>query len=157
MARRPSQHALVTSRRVPKHPGPTVHAVRVDAPGASLYVCGLLPLDPPMGRPCTGPIRKQTERLLTHLKSVVDDGGLSVGEVVRCTLYVTELKHMAIVDEVYGKMFVGQALPARTVVVVAGLPEGVAISLDAIAVRAALPMASAPAPPEQDDGYGDPY
>ena len=157
MARRPSHHTLIASRRVPRHPGPTVHAVKVEAPGATLYICGLLPLDPPLGKPCTGPIRKQTERLLTHLKAVVEDGGLSLGQVVRCTLYVTELKHMDIVNEVYGKMFVSQSLPARTVVVVAGLPEGVTISLDAIAVRATEPMSPPLPAAEPDDGYGDAY
>lgn len=155
MARRPSHHPLIVSRRVPKHPGPTVHAVKVEAPGTTLYVCGLLPLDPPLGKPCVGPIRKQTERVLTHLKAVVEDGGLSLSDVVRCTLYLTDLKHMAIVDEVYGKMFVSLALPARTVLKVSELPLAVDICVDAIAVRQADPI-EAPPPPAEDP-YGEPY
>jgi 2-iminobutanoate/2-iminopropanoate deaminase len=153
MARRPSAHTMILSRRVPKLPGPNVHGVRIDDPGATLYVAMVLPLEPPTGKIATGPIRKQTELVLSHLKTVVEEGGFKLDHVVRCTLYVTDFKHMDIINEVYGKMFVSLALPARSVVQVAGLPHDLLIGLDAVAIKAREAVAQAPGGgmPEYDD------
>lgn len=141
MARRTSAHTMVVSRRVPKTPGPTVHAVRVQQPGPTLYVAQLLPLEAPLGKPCTGPIRKQADLLFGHLRQVVMEAGFKLDEVAQLTLYVTSLKHMDIIDELYTKLFVSLALPARSIVCVAALPHDLLVALDARAVQPATPMA----------------
>lgn len=151
MARKSSAHTMIVSRRVPKSRGPGVHAVRIDQPGAALYVAQLLPLEPPKGAVCVGPIRKQADLVFGHLRQVVTEAGFKLDQVVRLTLYLTSLKHMDIVDELYGKLFFTLAQPARTVVVVAGLPEEVLISVDAVAIGPLAAQATA-AP---DEGYAD--
>ena len=132
---------MVVSRRVPKTPGPTVHGVRVNQPGATLYVAQLLPLEPPLGKPCTGPMRKQADLLFGHLRQVVAEAGFKLDEVAQLTLYVASLKHMDIIDELYGKLFVSLALPARSIVCVSALPHDVLVALDARAVQPAAPVA----------------
>ncbi len=153
MARKTSAHAMVLSRRVPRAPGPPglgVHAVRVDAPGPALYVAQLLPLEPPKGALSQGPIRKQADVVFAHLRQVVAEAGFKLDQVVKITLYLTTLKNMAIVDELYTKLFFTLAQPARTVVCVQGLPEDALIALDAVAIKVAD---GAPAAAIQEPGY----
>lgn len=137
---------MVVSRRVPKAIGDktSVHAVRIDVPGPALYVAQILPLEAPKGAMCTGPIRKQADVVFAHLRQIVIEAGFRLDEVVRVTLQVTSLKNMAIIEELWGKLFFTLAQPARTVLVVAGLPSEALIALDAVAVKAGAPAAEAP-------------
>jgi len=141
---------MISSRRVPKPKGPGVHAVRVDAPGPALYVGQLLPLEPPVGKLCAGPIRKQADCVFANLRQVVVEAGFTLDQVVRVTLYVTTLKHMDIIDELYTKLFFTLAQPARTVLVVQGLAEDAQIAVDAVAIKPQ--EAAPPAPPAPDAG-----
>jgi 2-iminobutanoate/2-iminopropanoate deaminase len=136
MARRPSVHELIISRKVAKPSGPYSHAVKVTSPGETLYISGMLPVDG-MGKPVQGEMKKQAEAALTHVKNILADAKFTMDDVTRCTVYVTDLSALDAIDQVYQRMFVGQTLPARTVVQVAALPQGAAISVDAIAVKRA--------------------
>ena len=73
MARRDAVHSQIISRRAPKPVGPYVHAVRVDSPGAMLFVSGQIPIELPSGKVFTGDIKRQAELALTHLKNIVSD------------------------------------------------------------------------------------
>jgi 2-iminobutanoate/2-iminopropanoate deaminase len=150
MARKTHAHSMILSRRVPKPRGPGVHAVRVDAPGPALYVAQLLPLEPPLGKMCPGPIRKQADVVFAALRQVVVEAGFTLDQVVRITLYVTTLKHMDIIDELYTKLFFTLAQPARTVLVVAGLAEDALIAVDAVAIKPQEPQPALPAPGAND-------
>ena len=134
MANRPSIHEAVVSRKVPRPVGPGPHAIRVEVPGESLFVSGMLPQDA-MGKMVTAEIKKQAELALGHVRNVVVDAKFSMDDLVRCTIYLTDINDAEAVDQVYQKMFVGQMLPARTVIQVAALPKGAHIQVDAIAVK----------------------
>ena len=135
MARRPGVHEMIMSKKAPKPVGPYSHAIKVKAPGEMLFVSGQIPIELPSGNVFTGDIKRQAELALTHLKSIVMDAGFTVDEVVKCSIFLTDMKSFETVNEVYQRMFVGQMLPARAVVQVAGLPKGVGIEVEAIAVK----------------------
>ena len=113
MARRDSVHKQIVSRRAPKPVGPYVHAIKVENPGATLYVSGQIPIELPSGNVFTGDIKRQAELALTHLRSIVQDSGFSMDEVVKCTVFLTNMDDFGAINEVYQKFFTGQALPAR--------------------------------------------
>lgn len=137
MARRPAVHEMITSKKAPKPIGPYSHAIKVKQPGAMLFVSGQIPIELPAGTPFLGDIKRQAELALGHLKSIVQDSGFSLDEIVKCTLFLTDLKNFDAVNEVYAKLFVGQTLPARAVVQVAALPKGVGVEAECIAVKQA--------------------
>ena len=136
MARRDSVHKQIVSRRAPKPVGPYVHAIKVENPGATLYVSGQIPIELPSGNVFTGDIKRQAEIALTHLRSIVQDAGFSMDEVVKCTVFLTNMDDFGAVNEVYQKFFTGQALPARAAVEVSRLPKDVNVEVECIAVKA---------------------
>jgi 2-iminobutanoate/2-iminopropanoate deaminase len=135
MARRPAVHEMITSKKAPKPVGPYSHAIRVAQPGAMLFVSGQIPIEVPSGNVFKGDIKKQAELALTHLKSIVMDAGFAVDEIVKTTIFLTDLKNYDTVNTVYQNMFVGQTLPARALVQVAALPKEVGIEVECIAVK----------------------
>ena len=146
MARRPALHDMITSRKAPKPVGPYSHAVRVNAPGAMLYVSGQIPIEVPSGNVFTGDIKRQAELAFTHLRNIVLDAGFIMDEVVKVHIYLTDMKNFDTVNDVYQKLFVGKTLPARAVVGVAGLPKGVGVEADCIAIKKAEEEVDAPEP-----------
>ncbi len=135
MARRPPVHEMITSKKAPKPIGPYSHAIRVKSPGAMLFVSGQIPIEVPSGNVFKGDIKRQAEIALGHLRSIVQDSGFALDEIVSCTLYLTDLKNFEVVNGVYQQMFVGQTLPARAVVQVAALPKEVGVEVTCIAVK----------------------
>lgn len=135
MARRPPVHEMITSRKAPKPLGPYSHAIKVTQPGEMLFVSGQIPIEVPSGNVFTGDIKRQAELALGHLKNIVLDAHFTMDEVVKVTIYLIDMKNFDIINEVYSKMFVGQTLPARVVVKVAGLPKDVGVEVDAIAIK----------------------
>jgi 2-iminobutanoate/2-iminopropanoate deaminase len=136
MARRPAAHDVVISKKAPKPIGPYSQAIRVKQPAEMLFVSGQIPIEVPSGNVFTGDIKKQAEIALNHVKNIVLDAKYAVDDVVKVTVYLTDLKTFDAVNEVYAKMFVGAGLPARAVVGVAALPKGVGIEVEALAVKA---------------------
>ncbi len=135
MARRPAVHEMITSKKAPKPIGPYSHAIRVQHPGAMLFVSGQIPIEVPSGNVFLGEVKRQAEIALANLKNIVLDAGFSVDEIVKCTIFLTDLKNFETVNEVYAKLFVGQTLPARAVVQVAALPKGVGVEVECIACK----------------------
>ncbi len=147
MARRPPVHEMISSRKAPKPVGPYAQAVRVTQAGEMLFVSGQIPIEVPLGTVFTGAIKRQAELAFTHLKNIILDAGFTMDEVVKCNIYLTDMKNFDVINEVYQKMFVGLTLPARAVVEVAGLPKGVGIEADAMAVKKFV----APSPPPDEE------
>lgn len=100
-----------------------------------LFVSGQIPIEVPSGDVFKGDIKRQAEIALTHVKNIVLDAKFSMDEVVKCTIFMTNLGDFDKVNQVYEKMFVGQMLPARAAVQVSALPKGVDVEVEAIAVK----------------------
>jgi 2-iminobutanoate/2-iminopropanoate deaminase len=108
--------------------GPYSQGVVVDG---WLWVSGQIPLDPASGEMVSGDIEVATRRVLENLKGVVEAAGAGLGDVVRVTIYLTDLSRFASVNEIYGEYF-AEVPPARACVEVSGLPKGAEVEMDAV-------------------------
>jgi len=128
---------IVSTSDAPGAIGPYSQAVVAPAAARLVFCSGQIPLDPTTGAVVgAGDIRAQTERVMRNLEAVLIAAGASFGDVVKTTIFLTNLADFAIVNEIYGTYF-PTAPPARATVQVAGLPRGVAVEIDAVAaVRA---------------------
>jgi len=107
----------------------------IEQPGATLFVSGQIPIEVPSGNVFTGDIKRQAELAFGHVQNIVQDAGFGMDEIVKCSIFLTDLSHFDAVNQVYQKFFVGGALPARAVVEVSGLPKGVGVEVEAIAMK----------------------
>jgi len=120
----------VRTGEAPAPVGPYSQAVRH---GSSLFVSGQVPLDPTTGKLIPGDIAAQTERVIDNLEAVLRAGGSSLQQVVRATVYLTDLADFPRVNEVYASRFTGDPAPARATIQVAALPLGADVEIDLIA------------------------
>jgi 2-iminobutanoate/2-iminopropanoate deaminase len=109
--------------------GPYNHAVRI---GDLLFCAGQIPIDPASGNLVAGDIKVQTERVLENVKTILDDQKLSFGNVVKSTVFLTNLADFAGMNEVYAKYFTTD-FPARSTIQVAALPKGASVEIEVIA------------------------
>lgn len=120
----------IATQDAPRAIGPYSQAVRA---GDLVFLSGQIPLDPATGELVPGDIAAQTERVMKNLEAVLAAAGGGFNDVVRTTIYLTNLGHFATVNEVYGRHF-GAVPPARATVQVAALPKGAHVEIDAVAV-----------------------
>lgn len=126
-----AQHVhAVTTGAAPAPVGPYSQAIVCDG---FVFASGQIPLDPRDGKLVAGDIEAQTERVLENLRAVLDAAGSGLAQVVRTTVYVTDLSLFARVNQVYARFFASDPAPARATVQVAALPLGAQVEIDAIA------------------------
>jgi len=113
----------------PKAIGPYHHGSRI---GDLLFTSGQIPLDPETNELVEGGIEMQATRVLDNLKILLESEGLSLGHVVKTTIFMVDLAEFAAVNEVYGRYFTSD-YPARSTVQVAALPKGSRIEIEAVA------------------------
>lgn len=123
---------IITTDQAPKAIGPYSQAVDL---GDLVFCSGQIPLDPATGQAVEGGIEAQTERVLRNLAGVLKAAGLSMGDVVRTTVFMTDLGEFPKMNEIYARHF-PQDPPARSTVQVSALPKGARVEVDAIARRA---------------------
>ncbi|MEO7329867.1 MAG: RidA family protein [Minicystis sp.] len=119
----------ISTPHAPAAIGPYSQAIKA---GDLLFTSGQIALDPATGTLVHGDIEAETRRVLQNLGQVLAAAGTTWAEVVRTTIYLTDLGHFAIVNRVYGEV-TGAVPPARSTVQVAGLPRGAQVEIDAIA------------------------
>ena len=120
---------IIKPAKSPAAVGPYHHAVRV---GDLLFCSGQIPLDPQTGALVPGDIRVQTDRVLQNVKAILDDQGLTFANVVKSTVFMTDLAGFAAMNEIYSKYFTDN-FPARSTIQVAGLPKGAGVEIEVIA------------------------
>src|ERR1043166_3112392 len=120
---------IISTNEAPGAIGPYSQAVRS---GSFLFCSDLIPLDPKSGQIVSGDIAAQTRRALDNIAAVLRGGGLTFDNVVKTTIFLTDLGDFQIVNEVYGSYF-KQDPPARSTLQVSALPRGAKIEIDAIA------------------------
>jgi 2-iminobutanoate/2-iminopropanoate deaminase len=109
--------------------GPYNHAVRI---GDLLFCAGQIPLDPATGNLVAGDIKAQTERVLENVKTILEDQKLTFANVVKSTVFLTNLADFGGMNEVYAKYFTTD-FPARSTVQVAALPRAAIVEIEVIA------------------------
>lgn len=115
----------------PRPVGPYAQAI---AAGDLVFCSGQVGLDPETGKLVAGGVAAEAARAIENLAAVLAAVGLGLDDVAKTTVYVTDLRQFATVNEVYGRYF-GPPHPARATVAVAALPAGAAIEIEAVAVR----------------------
>lgn len=120
---------IVKPAKSPAAVGPYNHAVRV---GDLLFCAGQIPIDPQAGTLVPGGIQAQTERALHNVQAILDDQGLTFANVVKTTVFLTDLADFAAMNEVYARHFT-ENHPARSTVQVAALPKGASVEIEVIA------------------------
>ena len=98
-----------------------------------IFTAGQIPLEPRTGQVIQGDIKAQTRQVLMNLKAILEQGGSSLGQVVKTTVFLSDMNEFAGMNEVYGEFFSANA-PARSTVEVARLPRDVKVEIEAIAV-----------------------
>jgi len=121
--------SIIKPKNSPAAVGPYNHAVRL---GDLLFCAGQIPLDPATGNLVAGDIQAQTERVLQNVMAILDDQQLTFANVVKSTVFMTNLGDFAAMNEIYAKYFT-ENFPARSTVQVAALPKGANVEIEVIA------------------------
>ena len=119
----------IHTRDAPDAIGTYSQAIKV---GETVFISGQIPLEPGTMNIVDENIRAQTHRVFNNLAAVVREGGGNLDDIVKLTVFLTDLSHFAVVNEVMGEHF-NPPYPARAVVGIVALPKGVQIEIDAIA------------------------
>lgn len=120
----------IHTSRAPAAIGPYSQAVRT---GNTVYLSGQIPLDPKTMELVTGDMRAQIRQVFDNLAAVAEAAGGSLANAVRITVYLTDLAHFPIVNEIMAD-YCKEPYPARAAIGVAQLPRGAAVEIDGILV-----------------------
>ena len=120
---------IIQTNLAPAAIGPYSQAIRI---GDFLYTSGQIALDPESGMFLSGEIEEETEQTLKNISAILQADGLNLKNVIKTTVYLSDLNYFARMNQVYEKYFSNNK-PARACVQVAALPKGAKIEIDAIA------------------------
>jgi len=120
---------IIKPANSPKAVGPYNHAVRM---GDLLFCAGQIPIEPATGNLVEGDIKVQTDRVLQNVKAILDDQGLTFANVVKSTVFLTDLANFAGMNEIYAKYFTDE-FPARSTIQVAALPKAAGVEIEVVA------------------------
>ena len=119
---------IISTDKAPSAIGTYSQAVRT---GNTVYISGQIPLDPASMEVVDGDMDAQIRRVFENLKAIAEAAGGSLADVVRLTVFLTDLKHFPLVNEIMAE-YVPEPFPARAAVGVASLPKDVPVEMDAI-------------------------
>ena len=123
---------IIATTNAPGAIGPYSQAVKTA--GGMLFVSGQIPLVPATGAVVEGGIVEQTTQVLENLKAIITAAGYTLSDVVKTTVYITNMGDFGKVNEIYGKYFT-ENCPARVCVEVSKLPKDVLVEIDVIASK----------------------
>ena len=120
---------IVATPKAPAAIGPYSQAIRI---GDFLYTSGQISLDPETMKMITGDIEMETEKVLKNIEAILKADGLDLNNIIKTTVYLTDLSEFTRMNQVYEKFF-SETKPARACVQVTALPKGAKVEIDAIA------------------------
>ncbi|RXG15899.1 2-iminobutanoate/2-iminopropanoate deaminase [Leeuwenhoekiella aestuarii] len=123
---------IISTSNAPAPIGPYNQAVFA---GGTLYVSGQIPLNPETGELVSGDIAAETKMVMQNLKAILTEAGLTFENVVKSSIFLSDMNSFAAVNEVYGTYFDEQTAPARETVEVANLPKFVNVEISMIAIK----------------------
>ncbi|ADD02703.1 endoribonuclease L-PSP [Thermoanaerobacter italicus Ab9] len=122
---------IINTDAAPKAIGPYSQAIMIDG---FLYTSGQIAIDPATGELVEGGIEAQTERVLENIKAILKAAGMDFNNVIKTTVFVTNIRDFAKINEIYGKYFKDNP-PVRSLVEVKSLPKGALIEIEVVAHR----------------------
>jgi 2-iminobutanoate/2-iminopropanoate deaminase len=122
---------VINTTNAPAPIGPYSQAI---AAGGFVFVSGQIPANPSTGEVVSGDIKAETKQVMENIKAVLAEAGLNFSNVVKTSIFLTDMQSFAHVNEVYGTYFTDQ-FPARETVQVATLPKNVNVEISVIAIK----------------------
>ena len=100
--------------------------------GNLVYTSGQIPIDPATGSFVEGGIKEQTRQSLLNVKAILEEAGLTLGNVVKTTVFMADMNDFADMNAVYAEFFT-EPYPARSAVAVKTLPKGALVEIEVVA------------------------
>lgn len=122
---------VIFTEKAPAAIGPYSQAIEVNN---MIFMSGQIPVDPATGNFVEGGIMEQTTQVFENIKNVLAEAGLTTANIVKTTVFLSDMSLFADMNKVYAEYFDG-AYPARSAVAVKGLPKGALVEIECIAVR----------------------
>ena len=119
----------IATAAAPSAIGPYSQAIQV---GNLLYTSGQIPIDPATGQIVEGGIEEQTRRSLLNVQAILKEAGVTMGNVVKTTVFMADMNDFPAMNAVYAEFFT-QPFPARSAVAVKSLPKGALIEIEVVA------------------------
>lgn len=122
---------VIATTNAPAAIGPYSQAVEVNG---MIFISGQVPANPATGQLVSGGVREQTTQCFSNIKAILKEAGLTTNNVVKTTVFLSDMTYFAEMNEVYASNFEG-AFPARSTIAVKGLPLNCMVEIEIIAVR----------------------
>jgi len=121
---------VINSKNAPEPVGPYNQAILVDG---TLYLSGQIALDPKSMKMDNSTIESETIRVLNNIEAVLKEANYDFNDIIKTTIFLTNMEDFNVVNEIYGKRFEKEFAPARETVEVSGLPKNAKIEISVIA------------------------
>ena len=115
----------------PKAIGPYSQAIEANG---LVITSGQLPIDPATGEFAPGGIKEQTRQSLTNAKAILEEAGISMANVMKTTVFLSDMNNFAAMNEVYAEFF-SEPFPARSAIAVKTLPKNALVEVECIAAK----------------------
>jgi len=125
------EKTIITTNNAPSPIGPYNQAIQV---GNMLFISGQVCIDPSTGELKNKDLQEEAHQVMHNLKAILYEAGMDFENVVKTTIFITDMNRFAEINEVYGKYFKGN-FPARETVQVSALPRFVNVEISMIAVK----------------------
>lgn len=122
---------IIKTENAPKPIGPYNQAV---VAGNYMFISGQIALNPKNGELITNEIKKETTQVMENLKAILSEASLTFENVVKTTIFLSDMNDFSIVNEIYGSYLNNSTAPARETVQVSKLPVGVNVEISMIAM-----------------------
>ncbi len=123
--------AIISTDKAPAAIGPYAQAVKTSG---LVITSGQLPIDPATGAFPEG-IQAQTRQSLTNVKAILEEAGLTMDDVLKTTVFLSDMNNFGAMNEVYAAFFTEGSFPARSAVEVARLPKDALVEIEVIAAQ----------------------
>ena len=120
---------IISTTKAPSAIGPYSQAIQV---GNLIYTSGQIPINPATGSFVEGGIKEQTRQSLLNVKAILEEAGLTMGNVVKITVFMADMNDFADMNAVYAEFFT-EPYPARSAVAVKTLPKGALVEIEVVA------------------------
>ena len=125
-----AQRQIIHTDNAPRAVGPYSQAIRV---GEFVFTAGQIAISPVTNKFIAGDIRQQARQVLNNLAAVLNEAGSSMDQVVKTTVFLSDMDNYAALNEVYSEFF-STAKPGRSTVAVAQLPLGALVEIECVAL-----------------------
>ena len=122
--------SIIQTERAPQAIGTYSQAVKA---GDTVYLSGQIPLEPETMELIQGDMKEQVQQVFRNLQAVCEASGGSLQDIVKLNIYLTDLSHFALVNEIMA-VYLQEPYPARAAIGVAALPKGAQVEMDGIMV-----------------------